>query len=113
MAEEEASRTLRDYVTIKESMPFSSMVIPTTTKTLKIDLYFLILIRVHQFTTMEHEDLYSHLNTFYELVANLLWVTSNRAWAVVSWHLKRIWVTDVGWLISLLVFYGWCAYWMM
>jgi len=61
-------RTLGDYVTIKGSRPFSSMVIPTTTKTLKIDPYFLTLIGAHQFTAMEHEDPYSHLDTFYELV---------------------------------------------
>jgi len=49
-------------------MAFSNMVIPTTTKTLKIDPYLLTLIGAHQFTAMEHEDPYSHLNTFYELV---------------------------------------------
>jgi len=68
MAEVEAKRprrTLGDYVTIKGPMPFSSMVIPTTTKTLKIDPDFLTLSNAHQFTAMEHEDPYSHLDTFY------------------------------------------------
>jgi len=47
------------------------------------------------------------------LITNPAWVTLNRAGAVVSWHQNKIWVNDVGWLISLLVVYGWCAYWMM
>jgi len=31
-------------------------------------LAFLILISTHQFTAMDHEDPYTHLTTFYELV---------------------------------------------
>ena len=29
------------------------------------------LIRTHQFTTMDHEDPYTHLSTFYELVETM------------------------------------------
>jgi len=47
---------------------FSSIAIPATAKALEIDPDFLILINAHQFTAIEHEDPYSHLDTFYELV---------------------------------------------
>jgi len=32
---------------------------------------FLSLISTHQFTTMDHEDLYTHLSTFYEFVGTM------------------------------------------
>ena len=35
---------------------------------MEIDPGFITLISAHQFTAMEHEDPYSHLDTFYELV---------------------------------------------
>jgi len=61
-------RTLGGYVMYQGSKYFSSIAIPATAKTLEIDLNFLPLISAHQFTTIEHEDPYSHLDTFYELV---------------------------------------------
>jgi len=71
MTEEQAPfprRTLADYVMYQGTMHFFSIAIPATAKALEIDLNFLTLISAHQFTTMEHEDPYSHLDTFYELV---------------------------------------------
>jgi len=47
---------------------FSSIVIPTTTKALEMKPTFLSLISTHQFTAMDHEDPYTHLDTFNELV---------------------------------------------
>jgi len=38
---------------------------------LEINPDFLTLISAYQFTTMEHEDPYSHLDTFYELVGTM------------------------------------------
>ncbi|XP_068492013.1 uncharacterized protein [Phaseolus vulgaris] len=49
---------------------FSSIAIPTT-KALEINSDFLTLIRAYQFTAIEHEDPYSHLDTFYELVGTM------------------------------------------
>jgi len=40
-------------------------------KALEINPNFLTLISTHQFTAMEHEDPYSHLDTFYELVGTM------------------------------------------
>ena len=68
MAEEQTRKTLRDYVMYQGPRHFSSIAIPTTAKASEIDPDFLTLISAHQFTAMEHEDPYSHLNTFYELV---------------------------------------------
>ena len=47
---------------------FSSIVIATTTRVLEMKHVFLSLINTHQFTIMDHEDPYTHLATFYELV---------------------------------------------
>jgi len=47
---------------------FSSIAIPATAKALEINLDFLTLINVYQFIAMEHEDPYTHLDIFYELV---------------------------------------------
>jgi len=74
MAEEPAPpprRTLGDYVMYQGSMHFSSIVIPATAKALEIKPVFLTLISTYQFTTMDHEDPYSHLSTFYELVGTM------------------------------------------
>jgi len=68
MAEEQARKTLGDYVMYQGLGHFFSIAIPATAKALEIDPDFLTLISAHQFTSMEHEDPYSHLNTFYELV---------------------------------------------
>jgi len=50
---------------------FSSIAIPNTTKVLEMKPEFLSLINVHQFTAMDHEDPYTHLSTFYELVGTM------------------------------------------
>ena len=71
MAEEQTlphRRTLRDYVMHRGPSHFSSIAIPITIKALVMKLAFLSLIGTNQFTTMDHEDPYTHLSTFYELV---------------------------------------------
>jgi len=50
---------------------FSSIAIPSTTNALEMKPAFLSLISTHQFTTMDHEDPYTHLSTFYELVGTI------------------------------------------
>jgi len=74
MAEEQAhppKRTLGDYVIYQWPRYFSSIVIPATAKALEIKPVFLTLISTHQFTAMDHEGQYSHLDTFYELVGTM------------------------------------------
>ena len=74
MAEEQTSpprRTLGDYVMYQGPRHFYSIAIPSTTKALEISPNFLTLISAHQFTGMDHEDPYSHLSTFYELVGTM------------------------------------------
>jgi len=61
-------RRLGNYVMYQGPKHFSSIAIPATAKVLEINLDFLTLISAHQFTAIEHEDPYSHLDTFYELV---------------------------------------------
>jgi len=55
----------------KGQVLFSSIAIPATSKALKIKPAFFTLISTHQFTAMDHEDPYSHLDTFYELVGTM------------------------------------------
>jgi len=50
---------------------FSSIAIPATTRVLEMKPVFLSLISTHPFTTMDHEDPYTHLSTFYELVGKM------------------------------------------
>ncbi|XP_068504467.1 uncharacterized protein [Phaseolus vulgaris] len=74
MTEQQApptKKTLGDYVMYQGPRHFSSIAIPTTTKALEINPDFLTLIRAYQFTAIEHEDPYSHLDTFYELVGTM------------------------------------------
>jgi len=74
MTEEQASlsrRTLGDYVMYQGPKRFSSIAIPATVKALEINPNFLTLISAYQFTAMGHEDPYSHLDTFYELVRTM------------------------------------------
>jgi len=71
MAEEQAKKTLGDYVMYQGPMHYSSIAIPLTAKTLKINPNFLTLISAYQFIAMEHEDPYSHLDTFYKLVGTM------------------------------------------
>jgi len=53
-------------------MSCTNIAIPTTVKALEINPDFLtVIISAHQFTVMEHEDPYSHLDTFYELVGTM------------------------------------------
>jgi len=80
MAEEQAPlsrRTLGDYVMYQGPRYYSNIAIPVTTKALKINPNFLTLISTHQFTAMEHEDPYSHLDTFYELVGTMSFQSAN------------------------------------
>ncbi|XP_068492294.1 uncharacterized protein [Phaseolus vulgaris] len=73
MTEQQApptKKTLGDYVMYQGPSHFSSIAIPTT-KALEINPDFLTLIRAYQFTAIEHEDPYSHLDTFYELVGTM------------------------------------------
>jgi len=74
MAEEQTPpprRTLGDYVMYWGPRHFSSIAIPTTTRALEIKPAFLSLISTHQFTTMDHENPYTYLSTFYELVGTM------------------------------------------
>ncbi|XP_068465847.1 uncharacterized protein [Phaseolus vulgaris] len=64
-------RTLGDYVMYQGPRHFSSIAIPTTAKALEINPDFLTLISAYQFTAMEHEDPYSHLDTFYALIGTM------------------------------------------
>jgi len=63
--------TLGDYVMYLGPKHFSSIAIPTTAMALEIEPDFLTLISSYQFTAMDHEDPYSHLDTFYELVGTM------------------------------------------
>jgi len=74
MTEQQApptKKTLGDYVMYQGPRHFSSIAIPTTTKVLEINPDFLTLISAYQFTAIEHEDPYSHLDTFYELLGTM------------------------------------------
>jgi len=74
MAEEQApspKRTLGDYAMQQGPRHFSSIAIPATTRALEMKPAFLSLISTHEFTTMNHEDQYTHLATFYELVGTM------------------------------------------
>jgi len=74
MVEEQVSpprRTLGDYVMYRSPRHYSIIAIPVISKALEINPNFLTLISTHPFTTMEQEDPYSHLNTFYELVGTI------------------------------------------
>ncbi|XP_068475201.1 uncharacterized protein [Phaseolus vulgaris] len=64
-------RTLGDYAMQQGPRHFSSIVIPPATKSLEMKPAFLSLISTHQFTGMDHEDPYTHLSTFYELVGTM------------------------------------------
>jgi len=50
---------------------FSSIAIPATVKALEIEPDFLTLTSSFEFIAMDHEDPYSHLYTFYELVGTM------------------------------------------
>ena len=74
MAEEQApppKRTLGHYVMYPGPRHFPSIAIPATAKALEIKPVFLTLISTYQFTTMDREDPYTHLDTFYELVGTM------------------------------------------
>jgi len=49
----------------------SSIAIHAIAKALEIEPDFLTLIYAYQFTSMDHEDPYSPLDTFYELVGTM------------------------------------------
>jgi len=64
-------RTLGDYALQQGPIHFSNIVVPTTTKTLRMKPAFLNLISSYQFTGLDNEDSYTHLSTFYELVGTM------------------------------------------
>jgi len=64
-------RTLGDYAIEQGPRHFSSIAIPLATKSLEMKPTFLSLNNTHQFTGMDHEDPYTHLSTFYELVGTM------------------------------------------
>jgi len=66
-----ARKTLGDYAMQQGPRYFSSIAIPSTTKTLEMKPAFLSLISSHQFTGMDNEDPYTHLSTFYELIGTM------------------------------------------
>jgi len=66
-----ARKTLEDYAMQQGSRYFSSIAIPSTTKTLEMKPAFLSFISSHQFTGMDNEDPYTHLSTFYELIGTM------------------------------------------
>jgi len=66
---------------------FSSIAIPATAKALEINLDFVTLINAYQFTTMEHEDPYSSLDTFYELVGAMAFKSGDILYALVSFFI--------------------------
>jgi len=61
----------RDYVVYQGSRHFSSIAIPATSRALEMKLAFLSLTSTHQFTAMDHEDPYTYLDTFFELVGRM------------------------------------------
>jgi len=74
MTEEQApppKKTVGDYAMQQGPRHFSSIAVPSTTKALEMKPTFLSLINTHQFNTMDHENPYTHLSTFYELVGKM------------------------------------------
>jgi len=64
-------RIVGDYALQQGPRHFSSIAVPTTTKTLEMKPTFLNLISSHQFTGLDNEDPYTYLSTFYELVRTM------------------------------------------
>jgi len=64
-------KTLGDCAMQQGPRHSSSITVLATTRALKMRLAFLSLISTHQFTAMDHEDPYTHLSTFYELVGTM------------------------------------------
>jgi len=64
-------RAFGDYAMKQEPRHFSTITIPPATKSLEMKPALLRLISTHQFTGMDHEDPYTHLSTFYQLVGTM------------------------------------------
>jgi len=64
-------RTFGDYAMQQGTRHFSSIAIPSATKSLEMKPAFLSLINTHHVTGMDHEEPYTHLSTFYELVGTM------------------------------------------
>jgi len=64
-------RILGDYAMQQGPRHFSSIAITNTTKSMEMKPAFLSLISSHQFTGMDHEDLYTQLSTFFELTRTM------------------------------------------
>jgi len=64
-------RTLGNYAMQQGPRHFSSIVKPPVTKSLEMKSAFLSLISTHQFTGMDHEDPYTYLSTFYDMVGTM------------------------------------------
>ena len=64
-------RTLGDYAIHQGPRHFSSIVVPASTRVLKMKYAFLTLISINQLMTMDNEDPHTHLAIFYELVGTM------------------------------------------
>jgi len=64
-------RTLGDYVLQQGPRHFSNIVIPNNARAIEIKPTYLTLISSQQFTGLDHDDPYTHLSTFYELIATM------------------------------------------
>ncbi|XP_019450616.1 PREDICTED: uncharacterized protein LOC109352889 [Lupinus angustifolius] len=64
-------RTLGDNAMYQSPRHYPSIMIPHTARTVEIKLAYLNLVSVHQFMGKNYEDLYAHLDNFYELVVTM------------------------------------------
>ncbi|XP_019455123.1 PREDICTED: uncharacterized protein LOC109356250 [Lupinus angustifolius] len=64
-------RTLGDYVMYQGPRHYSSIMFPHTDRAVEIKPAYRNLVSAHQFTGKDYEDLYAHLDNFYELVDNM------------------------------------------
>jgi len=60
-------RVLGDYALQQGPRPFSSIVVPNKGRAIVMQPTYLTLISNTQFMGLDHENLYTHLSTFYEL----------------------------------------------
>ena len=64
-------RVLGDYALQQGPKHFSSIAVPNTARAIGIKSTNLTLVGANQFTGLEHEDSYTHLSIFYELIATM------------------------------------------
>jgi len=65
-------KVLGDYALQQRPKHFSSIVVPNTAGAIEMKSVYLTLVSTNQFTGLEHEDPYTHLSTFYELTATMI-----------------------------------------